>query len=77
MMLDVLIGLLPVVVVSLVVFQWRALAQLAVCVVSCLVFEALFTRMRGKKPQLGDLSAIVTGTLLGFAPRLRRRSTSA
>ena len=67
MMLDVLIGLLPVVVVSLVVFQWSALAQLAVCVVSCLVFEALFTWMRGKKPQLGDLSATVTGMLLGLS----------
>ncbi|MDX9723615.1 MAG: RnfABCDGE type electron transport complex subunit D [Myxococcota bacterium] len=67
MMLDVLIGLFPVVLMSLWFFHWGAVVQLAVCVASCLVFEALFARMQDKPAPLGDLSAVVTGVILALS----------
>ena len=67
MMLDVLIGLMPAVAVSLFVFGWYAVMQLGTCVLACLAAESLFTKMRGKRLTLGDLSAVVTGLLLGMS----------
>ncbi len=67
MMLDVLIGLAPVIVVSLIVFRWSSLLQLGLCVISSMAAEAVFTKMRGHPLALGDLSAIVTGLLLGLS----------
>jgi electron transport complex protein RnfD len=67
MMLDVLIGLLPAIAVSLYVFGWYAAWQLGTCVLACLAAESLFTKMRGKRLALGDLSAVVTGLLLGMS----------
>ncbi len=67
MMVDVLIALTPVVVASLLIFQWFAVKQLAICIVSCLVAEALFTKMRGQALHLGDLSAVVTGAILALS----------
>jgi electron transport complex protein RnfD len=67
MMLDVLIALLPVLVASAVVFQIYALRQLAVCVVSCVIAELVFTAMRRKPVSIGDLSAVVTGVILALS----------
>jgi electron transport complex protein RnfD len=67
MMLDVLIGLSPVLVVALLVFRWYALRQLAVCVASCLCAEWLFTAMRRRPCSLGDCSAVVTGVILALS----------
>jgi len=67
MMLDVLIGLAPVVLVALYVFQWYALIQLAICVVSCLAAESAFTAWRGRSASLDDFSAAVTGIILGLS----------
>jgi H+/Na+-translocating ferredoxin:NAD+ oxidoreductase subunit D len=67
MMLDVMIALVPVIVVSLIVFQWASLFQLVLCVVSSVTAETLFTKMRGRQLQLRDLSAVVTGLLLGLS----------
>jgi electron transport complex protein RnfD len=67
MMLDVLIGLVPAIGVSLYVFGWYAVWQLGTCVLACLAAESLFTKMRGKRLTLGDLSAVVTGLLLGMS----------
>ena len=67
MMLDVLIGLAPVVCVAIYVFQMYAVKQLAICVGSCLVAEALFTKMRGYASTLWDLSATVTGVILALS----------
>ena len=60
-MLDVVIGLLPVVGMALYVFRLYAVKQLAICIVSCLAAEALFARMRGRALPLKDFSALVTG----------------
>jgi electron transport complex protein RnfD len=67
MMLDVLIGLVPAVAVSVYVFGWYTVWQLGTCVLACLAAESLFTKMRGKRLALGDLSAVVTGLLLGMS----------
>ncbi|MCA9412320.1 MAG: RnfABCDGE type electron transport complex subunit D [Candidatus Omnitrophica bacterium] len=67
MMVDVLIGLAPVLLVSLIVFRSYALLQVGLCVVSCLVFEALCAGMRGRSLPLWDGSAAVTGVILGLS----------
>lgn len=67
MMRDVLLGLIPVILTALYVFRWYAVKQLMICVVSCLVAEALFLKMRNKNPTLQDLSATVTGVILALS----------
>lgn len=65
-MLTVIVALLPAAAAGCVFFGPRAAAVLAVCIISCIVFEAL-CRIAMKKPQtVSDLSAIVTGLLLGM-----------
>ncbi len=66
-MLDVVIGLLPVVGMALYVFRLYAVKQLAICIVSCLAAEALFARMRGRALPLKDYSALVTGIILALS----------
>lgn len=67
MMLDVLIALVPLIVAALVVFRLYAVKQLAICVMTCVVAEALFTRWRGRHANLNDLSAVVTGVILALS----------
>ena len=66
-MLDVVIGLVPAVIASLVFFRMKAVIVLASCVVSCIVFEAVCNLLRKKPNSLGDLSAVVTGIILAFS----------
>ena len=65
-MLDVIIALLPAVVCGTIVFGMRALAMVAVCVISCVVFEYLIRKILKKPTTIGDLSAVVTGILLAM-----------
>ena len=65
-MRDVLISLLPAVVAGTVIFGWRSLLVVAVCVASCVIFEALFDLIAKKEQTVGDLSAAVTGLLLAL-----------
>ncbi|MFI3282905.1 MAG: RnfABCDGE type electron transport complex subunit D, partial [Rikenellaceae bacterium] len=66
-MADVIIALLPALVISVIYFGLSALCVTAVAVASCLFFEYIFSRfLMGGKSSTGDLSAIVTGILLGF-----------
>ncbi|MBQ3183634.1 MAG: RnfABCDGE type electron transport complex subunit D [Clostridia bacterium] len=65
-MLDVLISLLPATVVGVLIFGWRALLIVAVCVLSSVAFEALFNLIIKKDQTVGDLSAAVTGLLLAL-----------
>lgn len=67
MMIDVLIALSPPVVWAIVQFRLQAVVSLVLCVVSALVAEWLFMRMRGKKAQLTDGSAVVTGVILSLS----------
>lgn len=71
-MRDVLIALAPISIAALVAFTYNALFNIAVCVGSCVLFEALARKVRKKKVTLSDLSAVVTGLLLAllFPPRI-------
>lgn len=65
-MRDVLIALLPATVAGIVIFGWRALLPIAVCVACCVGFEALFCVITKKEQTVGNLSAAVTGLLLAL-----------
>ncbi len=67
MMRDVLIALGPVVFAAVYYFRWLAVKQLLISVVACLAAEAIFTRMRSRPLCLKDLSAGVTGIILGLS----------
>ncbi|MCG6909253.1 MAG: RnfABCDGE type electron transport complex subunit D [Deltaproteobacteria bacterium] len=67
MMRDVLIALVPVTAAAFLFFGWLAAKQLIICLAACLAAEAVFTHMRGKQLSLTDLSAIVTGCILGLS----------
>lgn len=67
MMIDVVIGLLPVLVMAVYVFRGYALKQIGICLASCLIAEALFVRMRNKPFSLMDFSAVVTALILGLS----------
>ncbi len=63
---DVLISLLPVTIAGTLIFGWRALLVVAVCVISSVGFEALFNFVTKKEQTVFDLSAAVTGLLLAL-----------
>ena len=67
MMRDVLIALGPVVFAAVYYFRWLAVKQLLISVIACLAAEAIFTRMRSRRLCLKDLSAGVTGIILGLS----------
>lgn len=67
MMADVVIALSPVLLAAVWLFRWHAVLQVTVCVVSCAVADALFSRLRGRPMQLADGSALVTGAILGLS----------
>ena len=66
-MLNVIIALIPAYLVSLYFFGLGAFIVSAKAFVSCVVFEYLIQRFICKqKTSIGDLSAVLTGMLLGF-----------
>ena len=67
MMRDVIIALCPILIAAIWFFKWFAVIQLLICVASCLVAELVFTRMRAKPISVTDLSAGVTGLILGLS----------
>ncbi len=67
MMGDVLIALLPALVVSVIAYGWQAFVVVAFSVACCVLTEWFVQKFMLKGPStLGNLSAIVTGVLLGF-----------
>jgi len=65
-MRDVLIALLPAAAAGVIIFGWRALLPIVLCLVCCVGFEALFNLITKKEQTIGDLSAAVTGLLLAL-----------
>ena len=65
-MLDVIIALMPAAVASVIIFGWRALLVIGVCVLTCVLSEFLFEKLCKKENTVSDLSAVVTGMLLAF-----------
>lgn len=72
MMLDVLIGLAPVVAAALWFFRGPALLQIVVCLVTALATEAFLCRLRGRPISVTDGSATITALILALSlpPRL-------
>jgi electron transport complex protein RnfD len=67
MMADVLLALLPTAAMAVRWFGLYAVRQTGLCIISCVAFEALFTKMRRQPLALHDLSAAVTGAILGLS----------
>lgn len=63
---DVLIALSPAAVYGCILFGWRAMLVLLVSVLSCVASEYIWNLLLKKKNTIGDLSAVVTGLLLGM-----------
>ena len=66
-MRDVLIALLPASVAAVVLFGFKALLLLAVCVGASVISEFVFNIVVKKKQTVSDLSACVTGALLALS----------
>src|SRR5699024_5739787 len=65
-MLDVILAMVPAIIAAYIHFGYRALLLIAVCVACCVASEALYCALLKKPVPVGDLSAVVTGILLGF-----------
>ena len=65
-MLDVILALLPAAVAGVIIFGMKALAVIAVCVVTAVASEFLFNLIAKREQSVGDLSAVVTGLLLAL-----------
>lgn len=66
LMLDVLIALAPAAVFGVVAFGWRAAVILVLATVSAVAAEYLTERILHRDVTVSDLSAAVTGLLLGM-----------
>lgn len=67
MMVDVILGLIPLIISAIWVFRGYAVFQMVLSVVAALLAEALYAGMRGRKPTLCDGSAVVTGLILALS----------
>lgn len=65
-MRDVIIALTPALLGSILFFSFRALVIVAISVLSCVLFEFLYNFLLKKEQTVHDISAVVTGMLLGF-----------
>ncbi len=65
-MLDVVISLLPAAIAGCIIFGLSALWVILACVLSSVVFEALFNIITKRTQTINDLSAVVTGLLLAL-----------
>ena len=65
-MIDVCLALLPACAFGIYNFGLRALAVLAVAVVTCVLSEYLFEYFMHRTITIGDFSAVVTGLLIGM-----------
>ena len=67
MMVDVLIGLIPVMAMAVAVFRWYAVVQVGLCVLTCVATDAVGAWLRRRPAPVGDYSAAVTGVILGLS----------
>ena len=65
-MLDVLIALVPALGVAAYMFGFRAILVPLVSCAACVFFEWAYRKLLKKPKSIGDLSAVVTGTLLAY-----------
>ncbi|MCI7768593.1 MAG: RnfABCDGE type electron transport complex subunit D [Oscillospiraceae bacterium] len=65
-MLMVIISLMPACIAGVIIFGPMALVNLAICTVSSVFLEYILRRIMKKPQTISDLSAAVTGILLGM-----------
>ncbi|MBO5021763.1 MAG: RnfABCDGE type electron transport complex subunit D [Clostridia bacterium] len=65
-MLDVIIALLPAAVFGCILFGIKAVFVLITCIATAVLSEFLWNKILKKPNTIGDLSAVVTGLLLGM-----------
>lgn len=65
-MTDVIIALLPAAIYGCILFGWDALLVLVTTIATAVAAEALWNLALHKKQTIGDLSAVLTGLLLGM-----------
>lgn len=65
-MADVIIALSPAAVYGCILFGRRALGVLAVCIITAVLSEFVWDKALKKPNSVGDMSAAVTGLLLGM-----------
>ncbi len=65
-MLDVIISLIPSLVAGVIIFGLNALLVVMTCVVAAVLSELIFNLAVKKEQTVGDLSAVVTGLILGL-----------
>ncbi len=65
-MLDVIIALCPAAIAGIVLFGWQAALVIVTCIASAVLSEYLTGRILKRDPSVKDLSAVVTGLLLGL-----------
>lgn len=63
----VLIALIPAVIAGTILFGWRVLLIVAFCNASCVLLEYICRKVMKRENTIGDLSALVTGTLLALS----------
>lgn len=66
LMLNVIISLLPCVAAGIYYFGWQAALVIAVSTASAVAAEFIWQKLARKKVRIYDLSAVVTGLLLGL-----------
>ncbi|NLK17856.1 MAG: RnfABCDGE type electron transport complex subunit D [Clostridiales bacterium] len=65
-MMDVVIALMPATVAGAIFFGFYALLLVLVSIAACVLFEYLYDLLAKKMNSIWDLSAVVTGLLLGL-----------
>lgn len=66
LMLDVIIALVPTTAAGIYLFGSKAAWVLAAAIISAVFFEFLYQKLAKKKTTVSDLSAVVTGLILGL-----------
>lgn len=66
-MLDVIIALLPAAIAGVILFGIDALVVIGICVITSVLSEMIFNVAVKKEQTVGDLSAVVTGLILGLS----------
>ena len=62
----VILALLPAAVCGIFFYRLQALFLILTCILSCVITEAVFLKLRRKKLTLSDNSAVLTGLLLAL-----------
>ncbi len=65
-MRDVIIALIPTSLAGIVFFGYRALAVILTAVAACVLSEYAYNKLAKKHQTVSDLSAVVTGVLIGL-----------